>query len=92
MCTFCSPVRRYCEGRQAQLEKRRGALLAEEQARCGCGQDAQRVSSLRQFLVGPVLHQVSETLNPKGVYFITQPLGALRQFSVGPSCTRRFEP
>lgn len=54
-----SVLRRYCGVREAQLEKRRGALLAEEQARCGCGQEAQRVSALRQFLVGPVLHQVA---------------------------------
>lgn len=51
-------VRRYCSGREARLEARWGALLAAEEARLGCGQEAQRVSALRQFLVGPVLHQV----------------------------------
>lgn len=51
-------MRRYCGGKQAELERRQCALLAEELKRRGCGQEGQRVSALRQYLVGPILHQV----------------------------------
>lgn len=54
-------MRSYCESRADGQEKRRCRLTAEEQARHGGGPEELRVTALRQFRVGPVLHKVTHT-------------------------------
>ena len=54
----------YCAGQDAQQEKQRCQLAAVKQEGHGGGPEQPRVSALRQFLVGPVLHQVQLTWLP----------------------------